>query len=131
VCAAQPEYEYVKSKFQYPDHRVKLLGFCRFDNLNNYKLKERQILIMPSWREWLAHVLVKEREKAAAFIQSDYYHAWNGLLNDREFHNMLQQNNLTAVFYPHRNMQRFLERFTPGSPHIIVADWRSYDVQDL
>ena len=35
------------------------------------------------------------------------------------------------IFYPHRNMQKYLKEFHPKSDRITIADWRKYDVQGL
>ena len=35
------------------------------------------------------------------------------------------------IFYPHRNMQKFLIYFAAASENITIADWKEYDIQDL
>jgi CDP-glycerol glycerophosphotransferase (TagB/SpsB family) len=135
VCGAKSEYEYINKIFGYPDGVVKLLGFCRYDNLDIEKenVKHNQILIMPSWREWLAHPTKnsKEYDDMRDIKNTEYHIKWNGLLNNCVLQDLLVDNKLVIIFYPHRNMQKFINAFTVKSEHIIIADWKNYDVQTL
>ena len=62
ICGAKPEYDFVKKEFGYDNDAVKYLGFCRFDNLHNCKLKN-QILIMPTWRKWIPSATWSDKNK--------------------------------------------------------------------
>ena len=65
VTAVKREYEFVENNFGYKNlNIVKLLGFCRFDNLMNYKniKKPKQILVMPTWRDWISKSINSESE---------------------------------------------------------------------
>ncbi len=133
ICGAKPEYEFVKEKFGYPEENVKYLGFPRFDNLHNITINKNQILIMPSWREWLTKKTdaYYEFNYDKVFEHSNYYKYWNKLLNDTELIEFIEKNNLKIIFYPHRNMQPFLEYFKISSQNIIIATWKEYDIQKL
>jgi CDP-glycerol glycerophosphotransferase (TagB/SpsB family) len=131
VCAAKPEYEYVKKQFKYPDEKIKLIGFCRYDNLTIDKNSKKQILIMPTWREWIAHPITKTNGGNEKFINTGYHKYWNGLINNDLFNEIIENNNIMVIFYPHRNMQKLIETFKTNSSNIIIADWRFYDVQIL
>ncbi|MGX8851852.1 CDP-glycerol glycerophosphotransferase family protein [Amedibacillus sp. YH-ame10] len=133
VCGAKPEFEAIKRDFHYPDDHVALLGFCRFDALYDRKTKKGQILVMPSWREWLNSNTVarKELEYDGDFLHSKYYKYWNEFLESERLKNILDANNLELVFYPHRNMQQYLNSFKPKSERIVLGDWTKYDVQTL
>jgi len=133
VCGAKPEYEFVKDKFGYPEQAVRYLGFCRFDNLFDYERNSKQILIMPTWRSYLvrAHNNVSDRDLYDDFINTEYYKKWAELLCCRELHEKLIENNLTVLFYPHRNMQRIIEHFNSlDLPDCVtIADVKDVDVQ--
>jgi CDP-glycerol glycerophosphotransferase (TagB/SpsB family) len=133
VCAVKPEYEYVKARFGYPDNAVKLLGFCRFDNLGKCKINKQQLLIMPSWREWITGSVPDSGrgEDYNGFMKTEYYTKWQSLLNNERLSELLEKNSLNIVFFPHRNMQRFINIFNTKSNRITIADWRLYDIQDL
>ena len=129
VCGAKPEYEFVKKEFGYPEDEVKYLGFCRFDSLNKYKCNN-QILIMPTWRKWFGmdgtDVMSEED-----FIKSEYFIKYNELINSNELNQLLIDEKLVAIFYPHNEMQRYLHLFKTKFENIIIADKKNYDVQEL
>lgn len=133
VCGAKREYEYIKEKFGYPEGYVQYIGFPRFDKLHDYTLKKNQILVMPSWREWIGTPTSKSKEfdDLTSFKNTEYYKKWNELLNSKKLADILEKNNLELIFFPHRNMQRFIEDFQVGSNRITLANWKEYDVQTL
>lgn len=133
ICGAKPEYEYIKAKFGYPKENLKYLGFPRFDNLHNISINKRQILIMPSWREWLTTKTdaYYEFKYDGVFEHSNYYKYWNALLNNNKLIEFIEKNNLEVIFYPHRNMQPFLNKFYITSNNIKIASWQEYDIQEL
>ncbi len=133
ICGAKPEYDYVKKYFGYPNENVKYLGFCRFDNLYNLNINKKQILIMPSWREWLTRKTdaYYQFNYDGIFEHSDYYKYWNNFINSKELLDFIEKNNLKVIFYPHRNMQNFLASFKVNSKNIKIASWKEYDIQEL
>lgn len=133
VCGAKKEYECIKHTFGYPSNNVQYLGFARFDGLHDYQINKQQILVMPSWREWIATPTSKsiELDNVSKFTETEYYQKWNELLNSLEITEMLEEYNMNIVFYPHRNMQQYLQEFSTISDRVIIADWQKYDVQEL
>lgn len=127
VVATKEENEFILSKFHYPKENVQLTGFPRFDQLNNSMLDDSIILIMPTWREWL-------RDEANVdgfdFCNTEYFKHWNSLLNNDRFIEMLKKYNKKALFYPHRNMRPFLDKFSSGDERIVIVDWTKLDIQD-
>lgn len=124
ITAVQPEYDYMISAYHYPVNKVALTGFCRFDNLHQKTVK-RQILLMPTWREWLY--------RKTDFIRSEYLKTYTGLLQNTTLHQILDQYNIDLIFYPHHEIQKFISYFNELSlnQHIIIANKKDYDVQDL
>ncbi len=133
VCAVEKEYQYVKSRFGYPDGWVQKLGFCRFDNLFDTSDGRRQILVMPTWRNWIGITTSKsyQYENVDDFTNTEYYRHWSGFLKSKELYHLLEKYNTKLVFYPHREMQRYSEYFSMNHPQITVAKWPEYDVQEL
>lgn len=133
VCAVDREYEYVKENFGYPEGYVQNLGFARFDNLYPVKLENPQILIMPTWRNWIGRPTSNsyKHEDIDEFTNTEYFKYWNGFLKDEQFLNMIEENQIRLVFYPHREMQRFMQYFNVNHPNIVIASWPNYDVQEL
>lgn len=133
VCSTDREWRFVSEKYGYPDGYVKKLGLCRFDMLHNVKTKPNHILVMPSWRSWIATPTSAsyEIENVSDFRNTEYFKAWNEFLNNEKIHRILKENNLKMIFYPHRDMQSFIDYFNIDDENIITAKWPEYDVQQL
>lgn len=129
ICGAKQEYEFIKEKFGYPEENVIYTGFPRFDNLYDNKINEKQILIMPTWRNWLGRETNNLAEKTN-FKETDFYKNWNGLLNNNEFINFIEKNNYSVLFYPHINMQKFLNDFQIKSKNIKLVNTKT-DIQKV
>ena len=122
VCGAKPEYEYVKNTFGHKESVVQYTGLARYDNLHDIKIK-RQILVMPTWRQYIR----TEDE----FLSSSYYKNWMRFLIDESLNNLLIENNCELVFYPHFEMQKYIEHFNQNNSCIKIAKFKDYDVQTL
>ena len=134
ICGAKPEYDFIKEKFGYPENNVVYTGFARFDEWHDAKVKQNRILIMPSWREWLTDNVrsYKDNEEVGKdFQDTAYYKAWNGFLNNSRFIEMIKDNNLEVIFYPHRNMQKFLADFKVDERYIKLANSIDWNIQEL
>ena len=130
ICGAKKEYKYIKSHFKYPEDNVKYTGFARFDNLNNLSVNSKQILVMPTWRNWLGRETNKLAGSEADFASTQYFKNWNALINNKELLNYIEQNNITLLFYPHINMQKYLPYFKTNSENIKILDV-STDIQSV
>lgn len=122
ICGAKPEYDYIQEVFGYPTGVVRYTGLARYDTLHDIKTK-RQILIMPTWRMYI--------NGENQFLESEYYQQWNRFLTDPQLAEYLEQNDLSAIFYPHYEVQKYLQCFQPVSKRIVLADFANYDVQTL
>jgi hypothetical protein len=66
--STKAEYDFVCEKFGYPDGHICLTGLCRFDGLIDAKTNKDQILVMPTWRQWISKgVECKEIEGSDVF----------------------------------------------------------------
>ena len=133
VCSAKREYEDVLDKFGYPTENVKLLELCRFDNLLTPHQIKRQIVVMPTMREWLKTTSsdTKKYESCLDVSQSEYVITWNSFLNNKKLLDLLEKENVSIVFFPHSAMHKYLNLFKSGSSRIIIASFRDFDVQSL
>lgn len=124
VCGAQPEYDYMNEVYGFRAEVLQLLGLARFDGLHNYDYNRKQILLMPTWRSWL---------KNERFVDSEYFNAYKILLCNKRLHEILKQEKLNLIFYPHYEIQPFISEFLRLDlpPNIIIADKKNYDVQQL
>lgn len=123
VSASKWEYEAFVTQFHYPKLKVSLTGFCRYDNLNRFEPKN-QILLMPTWREWLY--------KEGDVLNSQYVQEYLSFLRNPLLHSLLEENGLTLVFYPHHEIQPYLHIFeSEPIPNVVIARQKDYDVQQL
>lgn len=133
VTSTYDEWKYVNDRYGYPEGCVQELGLCRFDHLHDMKVKKNQILIMPTWRMYIRNeISASDHElEAQKFMETDYYCYWDALLKDERMIRYIEENDLQIIFYPHREMHRFLKYFHVDHPNITVASWPEYDVQTL
>lgn len=129
ICGAKREYNYVKEMFGYPNGAVQYLGFTRFDNLHNNKINKKQILIMPTWRNYLGRE-TNNLTKKVNFKETDYYKNWNKLINDEKLIDFIEKENIIILFYPHIHMQKFLNDFKSSSSNIKLIDL-DIDIQQV
>ncbi|MFL8712009.1 CDP-glycerol glycerophosphotransferase family protein [Clostridioides sp. GD02377] len=126
ICGAKPEYDYVKSKFGYKDEVV-YTGLARFDNLHEFKNKN-QILLMPTWREYLSK---KNKHDDRLFLNSNFYDTYNSFINNDNLIDFLELNNYTLIFYLHHEFQIYRSYFNSRSENIIIANSREIELQDM
>ena len=133
VTSAQREYDFVKATYQYPDDAIGCVGLARFDRLLTEHIVEDKILVMPTWRMWLAsNPTESDQEKKKRFNESGYFKAYSNLLQDKSLIQYLRNHNYTLVFYMHYKLQPYSEMFRLfENDVIIIADQKNYDVQDL
>ena len=129
ITATQQEYEFIREHFGYPEDNVKLLGFSRFDQLQDIEIDKDMILVMPTWRNWLARE--SNDNNGLEFDKTEYFNKWNEIMNSKELDELLKKYDKHILFYPHRNMQKFLSYFSTDSERIKIADWKEYDIQDV
>jgi CDP-glycerol glycerophosphotransferase (TagB/SpsB family) len=130
ICAAKPEYEYVSECLYYPKGSVRLVGFCRYDNLfipEGYK--NNQILIMPTWRNWVAGEI--GQSFISNFKETEYFITWDSLLKNKVLLSLLEKYDLHIKFYQHSLMQKYMKEFISTNERVIITDWQHYDVQEL
>lgn len=132
VTSTKRECDFISEVYGYPKGWVKELGLCRLDNLHNFSAK-RQILFMPTWRNWIGRPTTEsyKLENIKSFKNTEYYKCWNELLKNSELQSLLKEKKIQLVFYPHRDMQQFVNEFAVDNENITVASWPQYDVQEL
>lgn len=133
VTSTYREWEYVDSVYGYPKGAVQLLGLARFDRLHNFNTVANQILIMPTWRDWLGtNALSKNIEQdKKKFCESDYYKNWSRIINSERLEEICQRYGCTVMFFPHRDTQRFIDCFKSDNPYLTVCSYPDYNVQEL
>ena len=127
TTSAQPEYEFVRDTFGYPDGVVRLLGLCRFDEYRNAAPDPDLVLILPTWRMRLERDCRDEQ----TFRDSAYFRGWDAFLRDPALDVLLAKTGKRAVFCVHRHMARFETCFASTSARVAVKRWDEVDVPAL
>lgn len=124
ICGAKPEFDFIDKTFHYTNGEIKYTGFARFDALHDFKTKN-QILIMPTWRQFLAY------NDNLEVKQSDFVKMWNSVLTNPKLIDFAEKSGVEIIFYPHIEMQKHLHFFNSHSAKIKIASFGEYDVQTL
>ncbi|WP_318532703.1 CDP-glycerol glycerophosphotransferase family protein [Campylobacter jejuni] len=101
-------------KYKLTKKEVVLTGQPRHDSLL-LKNKEvaKTILIMPTWRFYLAKDRVKktfDRELKDDFFQSEYFVKWNSFLNNPILKQIVDKFAYKVIFVPHFNMKMMIDK---------------------
>lgn len=133
ICGADPEYRYIIDNFGYPEGYVVYTGFSRFDDYHKIKPVKNQIVLMPSWREWIAskNEFSKIYENSNDFTKTEYFRKYQELINDRDLISFLESKGIVMYFYPHRNMQKYIKCFETRSKNIKIVSNKKIDIKDL
>ena len=133
ICGAKREYDYMLANFGYSEKEFALTGLSRFDNLLTPHEVKRQILVMPTQREWLRVISsdTLKFEGSYEFTDSEYFKTWSSFVHSNELSLLLNEYNIDLIFYLHASMQKYAERFKAENPHIKIGYAKDYDVQEL
>jgi len=127
VATSRLEQEIVVSEFKYKEENVPVVGFTRWDVLEDKEDKnDRFILMMPTWRAWLEDVSDEE------FIASDYFRNYSDLLRSDSLKEILRENDLKMILYLHPKFAQYLETFkSEVSERIIPVAFGEKPLNDI
>lgn len=115
--------------------KVKCLGYARHDSLGDDILNPKQILVMPTWRNWLGNQLIVSSDEyqdiKSKFLASEYYRVFNELLHDTQLISMLEDKGFTLIFYLHEYAQKFSNLFSSTSDAIVIGTTNKFNIQQL
>lgn len=133
ITSTYDEWYFVNKIFGYPKGVVQKLGLCRFDGLHSFKVRGNQILIIPTWRMYIRNNLWRHKPsyRKKKFKETYYYNSWQELLSNKSFISFIEKNNLNVIFYPHREMEAFLDCFSFESSHIQIVSRLQRNIQTL
>jgi CDP-glycerol glycerophosphotransferase len=122
VVSSEREKQYIVGDFGYNPREVVVTGLSRFDTLLAGDVPAKpQLLIMPTWRDWLQDVDL--------YAESEYHERWWELLHDPRLRRLAESRGLEVVFCLHPNMQAFTPMFS-GAPARVISQGE-VDVQRL
>jgi CDP-glycerol glycerophosphotransferase (TagB/SpsB family) len=127
VVTSDYERKIIKDNFGYNDDEIITTGFCRWDELidKSKKLEQKEIFLMPTWRNWLDEV---SEDK---FVATPYFKNYMALLNSEKLHNLLTQNNIKLNFYLHPKFKYYIDNFHANSEFIKIIQFGEEKVNEL
>lgn len=125
VVSTEAEKKIIVENFNYPPEEVINTGLPRWDVLHDKSKNQREILIMPTWRNWLDSVPDED------FEQSDYFRNYMELLNSRRFAEILEKYDLQVNFYLHAKFQDYVENFRAGESRIHLISFGEVAVNEM
>lgn len=119
------EKKIILDNFGYEPAEVANTGFARWDVLKDCSQDSHNILIMPTWRNWLDSV------SDEAFESSAYFRNYMQLLNSERFSEILEKYDLQIYFYLHAKFQSHLKTFHIASDRINVLSFGDTPVNEI
>ena len=88
---------------------------------------------MPTWREWIADEDERlfKYEGTTNIAKTNYFVKWTSFITDPRLKALANRYNCRFIFFPHRNMQKYIDFLPDSTDYIEIADAKDYDVQEL
>ena len=125
VVSTNAEKQTIIDYFGYEPDEVINTGLPRWDVLQDKSNGTREIMIMPTWRNWLDSVPDKD------FEESDYFRHYMGLLNSKRFSDILEKYDLQVNFYLHAKFQEYSENFKAVNKRIHLISFGEVAVNEM
>jgi len=141
LASAVGEYENFtndETPYKFTKKEVKLTGLPRHDRLlkknrdyQKHHSEKKSILIMPTWRPYLLGAIKNgtERELLNDFEESKYFTFWSSFLHS-ELLRKLANEGVSIDFFPHANVQIYLDKFNLPS-HVNILTFSAIGIQDV
>ncbi len=116
VTSAHDEYNSIagdNNRYKLTDKEVRLLGLPRHDTLLSPYSSKNEILVMPTWRNYLAGEVISGNIRASNpnFMDSQYAIFWSNFLRSPRLYEIAKKFDYKIIFYPHPNVQQYLDQF--------------------
>ncbi|WP_198672586.1 CDP-glycerol glycerophosphotransferase family protein, partial [Helicobacter burdigaliensis] len=134
ITSTKNEYHSIVDNFNHYKFGYKelvLTGMPRHDALiKNNKSNTKQILIMPTWRQYLSGEMNKynTRSKNKNFMNSEYFLKWKELLQSQELRDIADNYGYKIVFNPHPQVKIYIEDFKVPDYIIIGSENRMQEL---
>ena len=131
IAGAEPEYRFMREEFGYPEGTIQYTGFPRFDALHGEPPLVNRIFIMPTWRKWLRFRSETHEDAGIDINTSEYISMWKQFFDSPRLKEIVEQNDLEIIFYPHPNMRGILDPKRIAPSFVNIANDENADIQDL
>lgn len=105
IVTSEMEKMIVSKNYHYLQDELAVTGFARWDVLEDHSTERKEIMIMPTWRNWLDDMTDEE------FCQTDYYKNYTALLNSERLKELLEKNDCYVNFYIHPKFREYIKNF--------------------
>lgn len=136
ITGMQAEYDSIAgdfNRYNFTPKEVKLTGFPRWDVLlKNNQINTKQILIMPTWREYIVGSYSKKLMKRRInpkFYESEYFYRWSSFLHSKKLKKLHEKYDCKIVFNPHPQIRPYLDGF--NLPNYIIIPSIEISMQKL
>ncbi len=120
------EQKIVVDEFGYLADNAPILGFTRWDVLEDTSTKDEKIILaMPTWRSWL------EEKSADEFRESDYYKNYMTFLQSQKLGRVLKENNVKLIFYIHPKFRDYLSEFNVSEENVELIPFGSTPLNEI
>ncbi|MCI8483818.1 MAG: hypothetical protein HFH41_05715 [Lachnospiraceae bacterium] len=128
IVSSKQEKNICLRYMDFREEQIAVTGLARFDLLQDLSKKNetKEILLMPTWRDWI----IMNRD---IFRESSFYENYRKLLENQELHEKLRENNCQLVFYPHFEIRkRYLDLFEKFENDVVkIADPQKVTVAEF
>lgn len=125
VVTSDYEKDIVLKNFGYKESEIAVSGFARWDVLEDKSQGGRDILLMPTWRNWLEEV------GDEVFKQSDYYQNYMRFLTSDRLAAILEKNDLKLNFYLHPKFRDYINEFKIDAERIRLIPFGQEPLNEL
>lgn len=123
VTSSPSERAYVTRNLGFREDEVVVTGLSRFDALSANSTSEREILYMPTWRQWLRYGNQDDYQR------SQYFLTVQALLSDRRLHNLLEEYDYRLTFVGHFAMAKLADAFRCSDSRVQIVGPEGESVQ--
>ncbi|WP_020155853.1 CDP-glycerol glycerophosphotransferase family protein [Caldibacillus debilis] len=124
VVSSEQEKDILVNHMNFREDQVMITGLPRYDYLYPIKNENKEILLMPTWREWI----IKSKDD---FLNSIFYKTYLDLINNDELNALLEKNNITLNFLLHVEMLNYSQYFFSNSKFIKILNPNSVNISNL
>ncbi|MGL5278838.1 MAG: CDP-glycerol glycerophosphotransferase family protein [Cetobacterium sp.] len=103
VAASKFERDVFTTHYGYLKEEILLTGFPRYDDMAS-EIKEKIILLMPTWRD-------NQDNLEEKFLNTEFYLKIKSLLENRDLQGFLEEKNIKLYLYLHENFQKYNKYF--------------------
>lgn len=114
IASSRAEKRIIQSNLGFGEDEVSVTGLARWDDLHDNAHKCNEILLVPTFRDWLKD---KSQEK---FMESEFYKKYSELLNDSRLHQILEENKITLNFSLHPVFSQYRRLFSSKSQWVKI-----------